>query len=244
LLIISIELAWELKSYDLYVFCSCPGSVKFIFRLKNGTTYLHTGDFRYTPSMLLNPWVKSLAKVDCLYLDTTYEFGKILRQLSNSLYLTWINWTYIVYLWFCRYCDPKYDFPSQAEAIRQVVNAVKTHLIDEPKTLVVCGSYTIGKQSILFFCLRFWWFYTACRLANKTCFFLFFVGKERVFITLGEALNIKVFCTSEKRRLIGEFENSKFTNMLTNIENDSNIHVLQMRSISPQVSKVLVLIGI
>jgi DNA cross-link repair 1B protein len=34
--------------------CHCPGAVMFLFRGKMGTI-LHTGDFRYSESMLQNP---------------------------------------------------------------------------------------------------------------------------------------------------------------------------------------------
>jgi hypothetical protein len=42
----------------------------FIFKLPNGTTYFHTGDFRFTIDMLDNHFLKGL-RIDVLYLDTT-----------------------------------------------------------------------------------------------------------------------------------------------------------------------------
>jgi len=43
----------------------------FILRLQDGSTILHTGDFRFTSEMLLNPFLSSLP-VDRLYIDSTY----------------------------------------------------------------------------------------------------------------------------------------------------------------------------
>jgi hypothetical protein len=47
----------------------CPGAVLFLFRAPNGKNYLHTGDFRYEPSMLRH---FREVRVDSLYLDTTF----------------------------------------------------------------------------------------------------------------------------------------------------------------------------
>ncbi|KAK3094950.1 hypothetical protein FSP39_008281 [Pinctada imbricata] len=46
------------------------------------------------------------------------------------------------------YCNPTYDFPPQKEVIDFAVDLVKKELARNPKTLIVCGSYTIGKERI------------------------------------------------------------------------------------------------
>ncbi len=94
----------------------CPGAVMFLFRLLNGVTYLHCGDFRANPGMEEYPQLWS-CQVDKVYLDTTY-------------------------------CKPEHDFPEQSEVIRACVEAVKGLLTKYPKTLILVGSYTIGKERV------------------------------------------------------------------------------------------------
>ncbi|XP_034393409.1 5' exonuclease Apollo [Cyclopterus lumpus] len=48
----------------------CPGAVMFLFEGYFGSI-LYTGDFRYTPSMLREPCLRSNATIDVLYLDNT-----------------------------------------------------------------------------------------------------------------------------------------------------------------------------
>lgn len=96
----------------------CPGAVLLLFELSNGRSVLHTGDFRYEPSMLLHPALQrsQAAGLDALYLDTTY-------------------------------CDPKYCFPTQAAVVQAVVDRCRL-LLDAPRTLVLFGSYSIGKERV------------------------------------------------------------------------------------------------
>lgn len=53
----------------------CPGAVMLLFQLDSGLTHLHTGDMRYHPRMKDYPALQA-AKIDRIYLDTTYAHPK------------------------------------------------------------------------------------------------------------------------------------------------------------------------
>lgn len=88
---------------------------------------------------------------------------------------------------FIRYCDPMYDFPRQIDAINDVILIVKRHLEIHPKTLIVCGSYSIGKERV-FINLVSTYTYVLRRASNKCrvieyfeilhAFYSFFLGRR------------------------------------------------------------------
>ncbi|CAD6263884.1 unnamed protein product [Miscanthus lutarioriparius] len=86
------------------------------FRLSDGKTYLHAGDFIVSKSMQLHPLLQR-GRVNLVYLDTTY-------------------------------CHPKYTFPPQEDVIDFVVRTARRYLKKQPKTLIVVGAYSIGKENV------------------------------------------------------------------------------------------------
>ncbi|KAL9229372.1 hypothetical protein vseg_004845 [Gypsophila vaccaria] len=46
------------------------------------------------------------------------------------------------------YCNPKYRFPSKEEVTSFVVRTTKACLKRQPKTLIIVGAYSIGKESV------------------------------------------------------------------------------------------------
>ncbi|OQV24668.1 DNA cross-link repair 1A protein [Hypsibius exemplaris] len=96
----------------------CPGSCLFLFKLRDGRVYLHTGDFRADPAVLgSDPVLKGLREVSKLYLDTTY-------------------------------LDPYYEFESQAATVEIAAEFALRAVQKNPRTLIVCGTYSVGKEKI------------------------------------------------------------------------------------------------
>ena len=52
------------------------GAVQFLFRLPDGTRYVHCGDMRYCPAMQNNAQLQGFVGADAVFLDTTYCKGK------------------------------------------------------------------------------------------------------------------------------------------------------------------------
>ncbi|CAN8266381.1 unnamed protein product [Cochlearia groenlandica] len=46
------------------------------------------------------------------------------------------------------YCNPRYKFPSKEDVLSYVVRIAKEFLRKQPKTLIVVGSYSIGKECV------------------------------------------------------------------------------------------------
>ncbi|XP_053202204.1 DNA cross-link repair 1A protein-like [Panonychus citri] len=46
------------------------------------------------------------------------------------------------------YCDPNYKFPAQDETLQAILNITKDHLEKYKQTLIVCGTYSIGKEKV------------------------------------------------------------------------------------------------
>ncbi|KAE9361592.1 hypothetical protein PF008_g900 [Phytophthora fragariae] len=111
----------------------CPGAAIILFRLKDGKTYLHTGDFRFHRKMLdyhaLQPHIPTED-------ETIDHNGKIVG--INRLDGVYLDTTY---------CDPKYTFPTQQVAINHALELMDKHFKQE-KVLYLFGSYTIGKERL------------------------------------------------------------------------------------------------
>lgn len=67
----------------------------------------------------------------------------IRKYFQRYIYL---NSVFIVIL--NRYCNSSYTFPSQKEVLDLSVSLSLSALQENPKTLIVVGSYTIGKEKV------------------------------------------------------------------------------------------------
>ncbi|KAM6442906.1 DNA cross-link repair 1A protein isoform 7-T8 [Liasis olivaceus] len=59
-----------------------------------------------------------------------------------------INGIKVVLLDANQYCSPEYTFPSQQEVIQFAVSTAFERVTVNPRTLVVCGTYSIGKEKV------------------------------------------------------------------------------------------------
>uniref|UniRef100_A0A8C3YSV9 DNA cross-link repair 1A protein n=1 Tax=Catagonus wagneri TaxID=51154 RepID=A0A8C3YSV9_9CETA len=68
--------------------------------------------------------------------DPTMERSLLAGQKVHTLYLD------------TTYCSPEYSFPSQQEVIQFAINTAFEAVTLNPRTLVVCGTYSIGKEKV------------------------------------------------------------------------------------------------
>ncbi|NWW84392.1 DCR1A protein, partial [Rhynochetos jubatus] len=64
------------------------------------------------------------------------RYPALVGQVIHTLYLD------------TTYCSPEYTFPSQQEVIQFAVNTAFETVTLNPRTLVVCGTYSIGKEKV------------------------------------------------------------------------------------------------
>jgi DNA cross-link repair 1A protein len=95
----------------------CPGAAMLLFECPGMLPILHSGDCRLATTLL-----SQLPQLENIR-------GAVDLILDTT------------------YCDPRYTFPTQAEALNFAVDAVKAESFN-PKTLFLFGSYTIGKERL------------------------------------------------------------------------------------------------
>lgn len=125
----------------------CPGAALIHFHLPNGQCYLHTGDFRASKLMQTYPLFVN-RRVNVLYLDTTYCNPKYRYIYFFVGFFGFISPTVIllVVLNFESICC--FRFPLKEEVLNFVVRVAKNFLKKQPKTLVIVGAYSIGKECV------------------------------------------------------------------------------------------------
>ena len=146
-LLTTLSLTVKASSFDFTWFVwstSCPGAAMLLFFLPDGQTVLHTGDFRADPSMETYPELLS-CRVQTLYLDTTLVPRPQSSQGSSK---QWISDFKCKLLYPCSYCSPEYTFPRQQEVVNFAASTAFELVTLNPRTLVVCGSYSVGKEKV------------------------------------------------------------------------------------------------
>lgn len=103
--------------------CHCPGAVMFLFKGKMGTV-LHTGDFRFHPSMLEHPLLCPEGRQNDQMRGITIDVDFL--HIDNT------------------FANPEYDFPSREEAYNGLKEIVKSH----PNYRVFVFAYNLGKEEV------------------------------------------------------------------------------------------------
>ncbi|EKF29862.1 hypothetical protein MOQ_006337 [Trypanosoma cruzi marinkellei] len=139
----------------------CPGSVMFLFRSPVFGTVLHTGDFRFTqeqPTSCLLPHVPRMPKFQKEIDMTT---NPILNSVAGKVDVLFLDNTF---------CDERFNFPSRADSLREVNEAILSMFREHTSSLqgvdketsargheakenavsvaVLIGTYFIGKERI------------------------------------------------------------------------------------------------
>ena len=127
------------------------------------------------------------------------------------------------------YCRPEYDFPNQADAVSSAIDLIHQHLKIHPKTLIVCGTYTVGK-AIYFSTKEKNWrrlshAYLLCIYLNVVIKLL---GKERVFLAIAEEFDWNIWATKEKKRILHALENDILWNRISDSPINARIHLMEM----------------
>ncbi|KAF5316406.1 hypothetical protein D9619_006309 [Psilocybe cf. subviscida] len=202
----------------------CPGSCLFFFEGKQTVNagdsnfksqhvgsskvfrYLHCGDFRASPQHVLHPAVQNKV-IDLVYLDTTY-------------------------------LDPKYTFPPQPLVISACAEVAKRAVCGQScddtkstmmswmsiagsgskgkakeqsriRTLVVVGTYSIGKERIV-----------------KDSF-----GRPNLSSAIAHALDSKVYCDKRKAAILRCQGDKELDSMLTSDPQEASVHLVPLSTI-------------
>ncbi|PIA41312.1 hypothetical protein AQUCO_02200011v1 [Aquilegia coerulea] len=103
------------------------------------------------------------------------------------------------------YCNPKYRFPSKDEVLDFVVKITRHNIKKQPKTLIVVGAYSIGK--------------------------------ECVYLSLAEALQVKIHTNGSRRRILQSFGWPELSRKLCANGRDTPIHILPLSNLRHETLK-------
>ncbi|KAF9182209.1 DNA break repair nuclease [Haplosporangium sp. Z 11] len=211
----------------------CPGSVLFVFDLQTPKRrYLHTGDFRASPDMSINPILQQPENVpiDILYLDTTYINPRytfppqdiVIRETANLI---------------CREFGLQTNITrkapiSEAKIVKKV-NIMERWLKQESGnsgkllTMSIKSSQTIKTKQK--------WHEPEEKGRIVVCVGTYLIGKERVFKAIAKAIKSKVYVQPSKQQILACLDDAELMDMLTPNRLEAQVHLLHMGSgMSPE----------
>ncbi|KAL0921107.1 hypothetical protein M5K25_008142 [Dendrobium thyrsiflorum] len=139
-------------------------------------------------------------------------------QLYPSLASHHINLLYLD----TTYCNPKYSFPSKDDVLAFVVRTTLKFLSKQPKSLIVVGAYSIGKEPV----------YLAISQALGELRVVFFVTPlVNYLVNLdfhGARLEVPIYANASRRKILQSFGWPELSKKLCSCTESSPLHVLPL----------------
>lgn len=205
----------------------CPGSVMFLFELSSLTfshgqsaRYLHTGDFRSSPSMEQQILLKK--PLDLLYLDTTYlkplyRFPPQDAVVKSALEIIKVALQPPMPLFRIDITSTESNSPFTRDK----------HAVVKP-VLILVGTYLIGKER----------FVLGTEMVSSS---LMCVGRRFLLFILeglAEALGCKIYASKQKMKIFACLEDPKLTSLLTTDSSATPLHIVKMNELSIEVNLI------
>ncbi|KAJ1984059.1 repair protein PSO2 SNM1 [Dimargaris cristalligena] len=240
----------------------CPGSVLFFFDIPlpspataaRSFKILHTGDFRACPAQCLNPYIKD-TQLDALYLDTTYLDPTYAFPPQREVIEAVAHWcqqlqhnTSFRTATFTGSNQPRTGRSHAATSMLRLDTWFKSNNTSTamdvvqapPPTVKSPASVSTGlpRQSTLgtLFNGTMISFTKAPkhRLDDRLLFVVgtYTIGKERIFASIAEALDSKVYVDYPKKRILRCLEDPALWARLTDRAADAQVHVTAMNRIT------------
>lgn len=201
--------------------CSCPGAAIYLFEVAKANDVLrilHTGDFRACSDHLTHPTLLrngKLIDIDILYLDTTY-------------------------------CKPEHVFPSQKDVIDVVVDVAERFVLNKEPMQAITNKNTLfsflkfpekKKQKVCTDTVAGWLNLPDPNSISDTLVVVgtYLIGKEKIFISVAQALKSKIWADSNKRRIYKSQDNSILNDLLVTDPHKANVHILPLTKLDKPV---------
>lgn len=190
----------------------CPGAVLFLYEVP----ILNSSNNEKKYTRILHTGDFRVEKT--IHLDPS---SLIMSQPIDHLYLD------------TTYCNPNYAFPTQGQVVEAITKTAVKIFNETPLTSNFSST------------LHRWGFgWIAGKSANDKSRYdkvfvcgTYSIGKERIFVSIAQALNSKIYVTARKRRLLSSFQDPELDAILTGDPTQAAVHVQPMGTINAKKLK-------